>query len=52
MDFLKRKISTLAGIIILLIITLAVGLFIIYQFNEINNIKFEAIKRASERNVR
>jgi|GEM_PF-2672222 len=47
MDFLKRKISTLAGIIVLLIITSAVGVFIVYQFNEINNIKLEAIERAS-----
>jgi hypothetical protein len=45
MDFLHRKISTLAGIIVLLAITSAVGAFIIYQFNEINNIRSEAIRR-------
>ena len=47
MDFLKRKVSTLAGILVLLIITSAVGAFIVYQFNEINNIKIRAIERAS-----
>ncbi len=48
MDFLKTKISTLAGVLILLTITAAVGYFIIYQFNEMNDIKFKAIERASE----
>jgi len=47
MDFLKRKISTLAGVLVILIITSVVGAFIVYQFNEINNIKIEAIERAS-----
>ena len=46
MDFLKRKISTLAGIIILLVITSAIGAFIIYQFKEMNDIKVEAMERA------
>jgi hypothetical protein len=48
MDFFQRKISTLAGIIILLLITSAVGGFIIYQFNEINNIKIHAMERMIE----
>jgi uncharacterized membrane protein required for colicin V production len=46
MDFLKRKVSTLAGILILLIITSAIGAFIVYQFNEINDIKIRAMERA------
>jgi len=45
MDFFSRKISTLAGIIVLLIITVAIGSFVVYQFNEINNIKLEALER-------
>ena len=47
MDFLKRKISTLAGVLILLVITSVIGAFIVYQFNEINNIKVRAMERAS-----
>ncbi len=47
MDFFNRKISTLAGILILLVITWSVGCFFIYQLREIQNIKIEAIERAS-----
>ena len=46
MDFFKRKISTLAGIIILLVITSTVGYLIVYQLNEINDIKIKAMEQA------
>jgi len=47
MNFFNRKVSTLAGILILLVITWVVGYFFIHQLKEIQNIKIEAIERAS-----
>jgi len=48
MDFLNRKISTLAGLLILLAITAAVGYFVIYQVSETAKIRIEAIQKQTQ----
>lgn len=45
MDFLNKKLSTFAGIIVLLFITTAVGAIFIYRLNEITEIRLQAIER-------
>jgi len=45
MDFLNRKISTLAGLLVLLAITTAIGYFVIYQISEITKIRIETIQK-------
>jgi hypothetical protein len=44
LGFLNTKISTLAGIIILLVITGAVGAMICYQFYQVVTIRYEPIE--------
>ncbi len=47
MDFLNAKISTLAGLLILLAITSAVGVFIIYQVKEVTEFRIKAMESYS-----
>jgi hypothetical protein len=44
LGFLNTRISTLAGIIVLLLICLGVGLAIIYQMNQIANIRINTLE--------
>jgi len=41
LGFLNTRISTLAGIIVLLLICLGIGLMIIYQMNQIINVRVD-----------
>lgn len=43
-DFLNIKISTLTGIIVLLLVVGAVGAMIFYQFYQLMTIRFEVIE--------
>jgi len=44
LGFLDTRVSTLAGIIILLLITGAVGAMIFYQLHQIMSIRFSAME--------
>ena len=44
LGFLNTKISTLAGIIVLLVITGAVGVMICYQMYQVLTIRYEPIE--------
>jgi len=44
LGFLNTKVSTLAGIIILLLITGAIGAMIFHEFHQIISIRFEVME--------
>jgi hypothetical protein len=46
--FLDVKISTITGIIVLVLVAGSVGLLIFYQFNQVVNIQMRAIDRQIE----
>jgi len=43
MDFLNFKISTIAGIIVLLLVSFTAGVFIYYQMEQFVNMRFEIV---------
>ena len=42
---LNKKVSTLAGLLAILIVFSVVGYFILYQLNEITQIRIQAVER-------
>jgi len=47
MDFLNFRISTIAGIIVLLLVSFTVGAFIYYQMEQFMNMRFEVVDFSS-----
>lgn len=43
-DFLNTRISTIAGIIVLLLVAGSVGIMIFWQFHQLMTIRFEVIE--------